>query len=66
MPLFVPTIPEEEHNRVDDATGGLNDYYSTINYVFPLYAAKKIWLLDIEEWKKIIEKKLKSNEHKIK
>ena len=65
MPLFVPTLPAEEHNRVEETSGGLNEYFSNSNWVFPLYAAKKMWVLDSQEWKKILEKKLKSNKHKI-
>jgi hypothetical protein len=64
MPLFVPTIPEEEHNNTQAMNGGRNDYYSNSNWVFPMYCAKKMWALESQEWKRTIKKKLKSNKHK--
>ena len=52
MPLFVPT------------KGGLSDYYSSNEWVFPIYHAKEFWDLESTSWRKRIKRKLKSNKHK--
>lgn len=65
MPFFLPTLPKDESSRTyHHISGGLNDYYSTSDWVFPIYHAKKIWDIESESWKELLKSKLKSNKHK--
>lgn len=65
MPFFLPTLPKDESSRTyHHISGGLNDYYSTSKWVFPIYHAKEIWDVESESWKELIKRKLKSNKHK--
>ena len=65
MPFFLPTLPKDESSRTyHHISGGLNDYYSTSEWVFPIYHVKKIWDIESESWKELIKRKLKSNKHK--
>lgn len=58
IPLLVPTVPRSEDvNGI--ASTDLYDYFSTVNWVFPIFLAEKEY--DMSK----VQKKIKTNKHKL-